>query len=74
MLKWFFMFLMSIFIINPIQKVTKSIIITNHSQTEMICEKLAWAGVGQSPRTSGVCDTIHSRKTRLFGQSLEKSK
>ncbi len=34
------MFLVPIFIINPIQKVTKSIIITNHSQTEMVCEKL----------------------------------
>ena len=43
------MFLVPIFIINPMQKVTKFIIITNHSQTEMICEKLAWAGVGQSP-------------------------
>jgi len=74
MFKWFFMFLVPIFIINPMQKVTKFIIITNHSQTEMICEKLAWAGVGQSPRTSRVCDTIRSRKTRLFGQSLEKSK
>ena len=74
MFKWFFMFLMSIFIINPIQKVTRFIIITNHSQTEMVCEKLPWAGVGQSPRTSGVCDTIRSRKIRIFGQSLEKSK
>lgn len=35
------MFLVPIFIINSMQKVTKSIIITNHSQTEMICEKLA---------------------------------
>lgn len=35
------MFLVAIFIINPIQKVTKSIIITNHSQTEMVYEKLA---------------------------------
>ena len=68
------MFLVPIFIINPMQKITKSIIITNHGQTEMVCEKLPWAGVRQSPRTSGVCDTIHSRKTRLFEQSLEKSK
>jgi len=35
------MFLVPIFITNPMQKVTKFIIITNHSQTEMICEKLA---------------------------------
>ena len=74
MFKWFFIFLVPISIINSMQKVTKFIIITNHSQTEMVCEKLAWAGVGQSPQTSGVCDTIRSRKTRLFGQSLEKSK
>ena len=74
MFKWFFIFLVPISIINSMQKVTKFIIRTNHSQTEMICEKLAWAGVGQSPQTSGVCDTIRSRKTRLFGQSLEKSK
>ena len=74
MFKWFFMFLVPIFIINSMQKVTRSIIITNHSQTEMVCKKLAWAGVRQNPRTSGVCDTIHSRKTRLFEQSLEKSK
>ena len=74
MFKWFFMFLVPIFIINSMQKVTRSIIITNHSQTEMVCEKLPWAGVGQNSRISGVCNTIHSRKTRLFEQSLEKSK
>jgi len=35
------MFLVPIFIINSMQKVTRSIIITNHSQTEMVCKKLA---------------------------------
>lgn len=34
------MFLVAIFIINPMQKVTRFIIITNHGQTEMVCEKL----------------------------------
>ena len=68
------MFLVPIFIINSMQKVTRSIIITKYSQTEMVCKKLARAGVRQNPRTSGVCDTIRSRKTKLLEQSLEKSK